>query len=284
MWKYPSDLNVVVTHFRSVLAKKYNKLDRLEGALGEKNGYEEEFCKLFRFERISDPKTKRTRYGDAYFNSPTGRRIKIELKKTKASAFWLDAVRYSETIRARQGKLDDKVKAWHAREDSLTIFIQLKPWGIEKILCLDSLELIRFIDLNDEEVEHQLRFFARHNESVNSQLSITISSLEQGVRGYLILFEEEKIKFEYLTGSKIHQDFPKARMKNPENETATLLELIETCGKETFSAKNLHDVRGDICTYGEARIRKLLREVTETDDEEKYGFKLGSKNGRYYLA
>lgn len=283
-----SDLDLLVSHFRSVLAEKHKRIAKLEQGLHAQNGYESIFCEFFGLEPIKSKTDFQTRYGDAIYSNGRGLRIKIELKKTTASAFWIDAVRYAETVQAKAGKLDNETKAQFAAEDSVTVFIQVGKSHL-KIYCLETRELIRFLDLDAEDIAGQLRFFKRHNCSVNCQLSFTLNSLERGTTGCLILFKDKEVIFENLVGQKFHHDFPKNANKDPEDEMPVLFKLIKASEKETFTARELWSSREGICSYGENKIRKLLREVADLEDEEALErtsglFALRCQRGRYWLA
>lgn len=284
-----SDLDFVVSHLRAILVRKHKQLKKLEEALKKGSSYEPAFCEFFELKAADNRETFETRYADAYLEKNADeklgsdvRRVKLEIKKTNQSRYWLDAIRYAEMIQAKVGKLEHSVKAEQARQDSITIFIKMNSKGLEKIYCLDSGELIRFLDFDLEDVTSVLRFYERKNKTVNCQISVNLPNLETGTVGRLLSFEAKEISIKNTEVQKTIRDFAKDRPE-VEDEMAILLKLIQACPKDDFSAADLCQYRGDICGYGVDRIRKLLRKAHETSNEEGALFMLDVKRGRYWL-
>jgi len=276
-----TQVQTVVRHFQAVLREKQWRLGEVGVACRKKNGYEPGFCTFFNLILVREGR-KESRYSDARLVAKTFEVI-IELKKTTSSMYWLDLIRYIEILLSKAGKLDNLRRAREAKKDSITVFIQSTKGVVKKIYFLDTAELVRFLDITEDEQRSQYAFYVRHGLANNNQLQISLKNLINGTRGMLLMVDKGEVTVTITNECKRHMDFPRKHRKEEFDEDCSeeemLLRLIHACRKNEFSSADLYAARDGICGYGQPRIKKLLDAAVEKGVLEK-----GSRKGRYSLA
>src|ERR1019366_3831301 len=104
-----------------------------------KNGYETSLCEYLGFGRTTE--VGANRYWDATLGN-----LKIEIKKTHASEFRCNIVRYAEHLLAQNGHKDGIHYPEHARSSTVMMFIQTKIYNeksyVSKLYVLDTESLL----------------------------------------------------------------------------------------------------------------------------------------------
>ena len=140
-----------------------NKINELNGAWISKNsGYEKEACINLGF----NCQTKR--YWDCEYNG-----LYIEIKKGKS--IWLDEVRYCEIFMSDKIYINDECK-----QKTITIFLipSNDKNKIENIIIIDTLKLIKFMQINTEWAERLLLRNKEAKRSLNCQQSMTLKDVK----------------------------------------------------------------------------------------------------------
>jgi hypothetical protein len=265
-----SHLDAVVKYFRKELIDKKDKLGTFDEKFFNKNNYEKAFCEFFDLKYLDRKENEfAQRYADSLLQLDPDTSVKLELKKSRSSSYWLDLIRYAEIILAKNGEFKHEKKAALASEYSITIFIVTSKTKIAKLFFIETSELIRFINQPKEDCHFFIDIFNRNCRRINCQLSFSMASLVEGTTGGLFTFDKTEIKPTRTNGQKFHTDFQKVTNseKTTDNPVDLVWGLIEKHienGNDDFSAEELWKNKGDI-RISAKKIREILKDAADND-------------------
>ena len=139
------------------------KIEKLEGKWISKNsGYEKQACVDLGFE------CETKRYWDCKYNG-----LYIEIKKGKS--IWLNEVRYCEIL------MRDSIDNEECKKETITMFIipSKDKTKVDTIYLIDTLKLIKYMNLTPEWATILLDHHKLITRSLNCQQSMTIKDLRK---------------------------------------------------------------------------------------------------------